>query len=124
MESEIINLDIKPKEAIDENYDKTTAAKEEKIKNLSTNEAPGPDKITNKIIKLLSKSLTPILYNIKLHKGYHSKILKAPNSPINSTNLINQLQTYRPISLINNLTSRKTNSKKNYQLGRRKQHNK
>ncbi len=76
------------------------------INKLKNSKAPGPDKITNKIIKLTSDSLVNILhnlYNLCWSKGYHPNLWKIPlsiliNKPDKPTNDPNN---YRPIALIN-----------------------
>ena len=71
--------------------------------------APGKDKISNKIIKLLKPTLIPILtklYNICYKKGYHPKywkdtkiiLLNKPDKPTSNPS------NYRPISLINTMS--------------------
>ena len=82
---------------------------ESTIDNLNTKNAPGHDKISNKIIKYLKPSLTTILHpllNICKFKGYNPKIWKTvfallfnkPDKPESNPS------NYRPISLISNLS--------------------
>ena len=79
------------------------------IDKLNNKKAPGPDKITNKVIKLIKPSLSPILFtliNICKQKGYHPHtwktalaiLLNKPDKPPTNPN------NYRPISLINSLS--------------------
>ena len=116
VENEIINIShlIRPLKQIPTNYMKqNNAITNEEIThtiNKSKNKkAPGKDKITNKLLKLLKPSLIPILtnlYNICYIKGYHPKhwketkiiLLNKPDKPKSNPS------NYRPISLINTIS--------------------
>ena len=67
---------------LDKKYDITKKEIAQKINKLKKHKAPGPDKITNIVIKYIKPTLLIILpillYNILWKKGYHSNIWKTP----------------------------------------------
>ena len=116
IEDEISNIKhlINPLTQIPQNYmemndkitEKEIITSIDKAKNKS---APGRDKITNKLIKLLKPALIPILtklFNICYRKGYHpihwkqTKIILINKPDKTKSNPAN----YRPISLINTIS--------------------
>ena len=105
---------LRPRQQIPQDYltnqDSITLDKINRtIDKLKTKKAPGPDKITNKVIKYLKPSLAPIIHNIAnicKQKGYHPTYWKTAlaillNKPDKAKTDPNN---YRAISLINTLS--------------------
>ena len=77
------------------------------MKNLPTQKAPGPDKISNIILARTADSLAPILcyfYNRSLREGHFPSRWKLAHvTPVHKGGNTMEMRNYRPISLLDNL---------------------